>query len=85
MQDSRFWRVTAVLAVAGLFYVGSGLRPEGGPPSLISSAEAGLAFHNNNQVFFTSSDDGRTVYEWRIDRVKPIECRQMYTVSDEIR
>jgi hypothetical protein len=66
MSDSRFWRLIAVLFVAGVFYVGHGLHNGGEIPALDSPAIAGAPWGNpNDSRFFTVSEDGRTLYVWR--------------------
>lgn len=73
MSDSRFWRVMALGAVAGLFYVGSALRHPAAPgltlPELTRSAraEGGVAavpYRDNHSLIVTASDDGQTIYVW---------------------
>ena len=74
MSDSRFWRLIAVLCVASLFYVGHGLHDGGDIPALDSSAIAAAPWGNpNDSRLFTVSEDGRTLYVWRINgaQVKP--------------
>ena|SRR5436190_4714607 len=67
MSDSRFWRFVAAFAVAGVFYVGHGLHgSEVSLPSLDSNAFAGGVWGPSNSAdFFTASEDGRVVYQWR--------------------
>jgi hypothetical protein len=68
MQDTKFWRIIAVVVCVGLLYVGHGLHNRGGDglPSLANSAHAGgvaVATQEGSQIF-TASQDGRTLYHW---------------------
>jgi hypothetical protein len=74
MADSKFWRVLAVAAVAGVFYLGHGLHdPSDNPlPDLVSELHAGdvaTAVHQNTarMKIITSSDQGRTIHVWNSD------------------
>jgi hypothetical protein len=65
MGDSRFWRMIAVLCVAGVFYVGHGLHNGSAIPALDSSAIAAAPWGNSHESrFYTVSEDGRTLYVW---------------------
>ena len=72
-MSELFWKVSAVLLIAALFYVGSGLR--GSPdvlPAFATRAFAGVSVANDSaETVLTSSDDGRTVYVWRHYGAKP--------------
>ena len=65
MEDSRFWRLIAVLGVAGIFYVGHGLHTE--PlPSIDSPAMAAAPWgQHGHSDFFTVNEDGSVLYRWR--------------------
>jgi hypothetical protein len=67
MQDSRFWKVIAVVVCLGLFYVGHGLHNRGGDPlpSLANAAHAGVASLDGK--LYTTGQDGLTVHVWVID------------------
>ena len=70
MTDSRFWRMIAVGVVAGLFYVGAGLRNGTGAalPELTRAAQAEgvstVGYSDNHSLIVTSSADGTTIYVW---------------------
>jgi len=67
MQDSRFWRIIAVVMCGALIYVGHGLHNPGGEsvPSFSSVAHAGgVAVAPSWNQIFTASQDGRTIYSW---------------------
>jgi len=68
MQDSKFWRVAAVLMIAAVLYVGHGLHNGGGDgmPSLVNTAYAGGVGVSTQQgsILYTSSQDGRTIFHW---------------------
>ena len=66
MSDSRFWRIVAVLLVAGAFYVGHGLH-DGNVrlPTIDSPTFAGAPWGNPQaNEFYTVSEDGKIVYIW---------------------
>jgi hypothetical protein len=68
MQDTKFWRIVAVMTCVGILYVGHGLHNRGsdGLPSLTNIARAGTVTVNREwDELFTTSDDGRTVYSWK--------------------
>ena len=71
MCDSKFWRVVAVMFVAGLFY--SANNDVANPlPSFSGNAIAGATVANENtEVVFTCSQDGRKIYMWRYFSSKP--------------
>jgi hypothetical protein len=73
MADSKFWRVLAVVAVAGVFYLGHGLHDPSASllPELETELHAGdvaTAINNGNGLglmrIITSSDNGRTIHVW---------------------
>jgi hypothetical protein len=84
MNDSRFWRVIAALAVGGLFYVGHGLHAgRGGRADLFAETAraGGIAMQpiGGSQTdlrpiqpynFFTAGEDGRSVYAWWYGRTE---------------
>jgi len=67
MQDSKFWRIVAVLAVAAMLYIGHGLH--NGPADglrLISTARAqGIMLGNNEHTILTTNPDGKSIHVWR--------------------
>ena len=68
--QTHFWKIIAVAAVAGLFYVGNGLRaqPESNSAnSLILTAESAEIVKINNKLLVTVSENGRTIIFWEID------------------
>jgi hypothetical protein len=73
MMASSFWKVAGILAIAGLFYVGSGLRQGNDQPILGGRAYAGGVgvATNDTETVVTTSDDGRTLYIWRYVGAKP--------------
>lgn len=72
MSDSRFWRGTALAIVAGLFYVGSGLRSAAPLPTFAKPAYAGAtAANDETEYIITSSADGEKVFMWRFYSSKP--------------
>ena len=76
MTDSKYGRTMLLAIVAGLFYVGSGLRNDTmlEIPSLTKSVEAGVAVANDEiETVFTSSEDGKTIYMWQYYSSKPAE------------
>lgn len=72
MRDSKFWRVTAILFCAGVFYVGHGLHTgESVPfPSLLNTAHAGgLAvgqFPMGVANIYTTNQSGGVIYVWNV-------------------
>jgi hypothetical protein len=73
MTHSRFWRCIALALVAGLFYVGHGLRDpsplEVPLPSIATQARADVGvtsvpYQDNHSLIVTASDDGKTIYVW---------------------
>jgi hypothetical protein len=69
MRKSPFWRVVAVLGVAGLLYVGHGLHNGGndGLPSIGNVARAGgvsVSTSNGAHNIYTASEDGRILFLW---------------------
>ncbi len=70
-MSGTFWKITAVAFVAGLFYVGSGLRPGTSVPLFATPAMANVAVANDQvETVITASSDGRTLYVWRYLGVK---------------
>jgi hypothetical protein len=72
MRDNKFWRMTAVVACALIFYVGHGLHRShsDAPPSLVNSAHAGgvaidttTASSGRTRVY-TSNETGTVLYIW---------------------
>ena len=76
MRDSKFWRIMAVSFIVALLYVGHGLHTgrSDSLPSLANTAYAGgvaVSMHQR-ETLYTSSDDGRTIFQWATsDRGKP--------------
>lgn len=73
MHDSKFWRAVALLAVAGIFYVGSALRPAGTAtlPSLLTEVHAddvGISSPPNysKSYIVTTSTSGKMVFIWSL-------------------
>jgi hypothetical protein len=68
MQDTKFWRIVAVVVCLGLFWVGHGLHNRGADslPSLTNVAHAGGVTALNGKLYTTSSD-GQTVHTWTLD------------------
>jgi hypothetical protein len=71
MADSKFWRVLAIAAVAGGFYLGHGLHDSSSSllPELETELHAGdvaTATHQgtSRMKIVTSSDNGRTIHVW---------------------
>lgn len=67
MQDTRFWRIVAVLAVMALFYVGHGLHT-GPPPEVLSGGVAradGIMTREDANAIFTTNADGTQINVWR--------------------
>jgi hypothetical protein len=75
VQDSKFWRLVAVLMVASVLYVGHGLHNGGsdGVPSLVNTAHAGgvavdaFTGSSGGRMFsriYTSDASGRRLYIW---------------------
>ncbi len=74
MRDDQFWKAIGVLTVAGLFYVGAGLRQRSASlPLLEQSAHASQVqvdpryspwTDGSAPVAVTSSADGQTLYFW---------------------
>jgi hypothetical protein len=82
VQDSKFWRIAAVLMIAAVLYVGHGLHNGGNNslPSLISTAHAGGVGVFNGRVY-TTNQVGTEVRVWNIDGFgKPI---YLFTVSTD--
>lgn len=78
MSNSAFWKLLAIAAVGAVWYVGDGLH-RGQPvqlPEFSRTASAqGIAVYSNNAKIFTTSADGKTVYEWTYHpRLKFIEA-----------
>lgn len=76
MSDSRFWRVVAVLAVAGMFSIGHGLHRGGEVSSVGLTTQAlasGVAFVDEARglLVVTSSPDGKTVYYYGQQGLRP--------------
>jgi hypothetical protein len=72
MQDTKFWRIVAVVVCVGILYVGHGLHNRGGDgvPSLVNTAYAGgvaAAAPGPFQYVYTASEDGRVLYLWKTD------------------
>ena len=64
MSESRFWRVMAVLGVAGLFYVGHGLNQQSAPIFVQKAQAQGVAVQPGaaGPIAVTASADGKTIY-----------------------
>jgi hypothetical protein len=73
MQNSLFWRIAAIMAIATGLYVGQGLHESGQLPLphviLTSPARAGNvgAMGEGAEYFVTASEDGQTVYVWEFN------------------
>jgi hypothetical protein len=67
MGNSQFWRLLAGAAVGGIFYFGHGLHVDSGDlPAIDSPAFGGAPWgQNGHSDFFTVSEDGSIVYQWR--------------------
>jgi hypothetical protein len=71
MQHTRFWRVIAVVAVFGLFYVGHGLHEQQHAMPWEQAAQ-GATLHPQYSpwvdglapVAVTQSADGKTIFFW---------------------
>ncbi len=73
MCDSKFWRVMALCAVVGIFYVGTALRPAGTRtlPSFLTEVHAddvGISSLSNfsKSYIVTTSTSGKMVFIWSI-------------------
>jgi hypothetical protein len=69
VQDSKFWRVAAVLMIAAVLYVGHGLHNGGteGVPSLVNTAHAGGVAGIPRTSFtriYTTDESGTHLYVW---------------------
>jgi anti-sigma-K factor RskA len=79
MQESKFWRIVAVVICAGLFYVGHGLHDRGGDglPSLANVAHAGgVAVYNsrgalNAYRLYTTDETGTLLHLWTTENTGP--------------
>jgi hypothetical protein len=72
MQDTKFWRIVAVVVCVGLFYVGHGLHNRGsdGLPSLVNAAHAGgVAVANPRQGdrIYTTGQTGTLLNVWTVE------------------
>ena len=73
-MSDLFWKVSAVLLIAALFYVGNALQTgsRNSLPGFVTPAFANVSVAtDNHETVLTSSDDGRTVYIWRYYGAKP--------------
>lgn len=82
MQDSKFWRVVAVLMITALLYVGHGLHNSGlGLPSLINTAHAGgVGVHNG--LIYTTNAAGDKLSQWVVDPSNA-KMHYLHTVGTE--
>lgn len=84
MSNSTFWRCSAVMFIAALFFIGSGVQKVMTPqhstplhptlqiPTLTNTAFAGVGVADeNSEVVFTASQDGRKIYMWQYFSSKP--------------
>jgi hypothetical protein len=84
MQDTKFWRIVAIVICVGLFYVGHGLhnRESDGLPSLTNMAHAGGVAALNGKLYTTTSD-GLLLPAWVVDEtVKP---RYLWSTKGDLR
>jgi hypothetical protein len=84
MQDTKFWRIVAVVICAGLFYVGHGLHDRGGDglPSLTNVAHAGGVAALNGKLY-TTTTGGLLLHAWVVDETgKP---RYLWSTKDDLR
>jgi hypothetical protein len=90
MQDSKFWRVVAVVFCGGLLYVGYGLHSGGrdGIPSLVNTARAGgvgvdrlpgQLDEKSSSRLYTANEDGTRLFVWKLSLVGDAP-EYMYTV-----
>ena len=75
MIDSRFWRLSFVVFILALLYIGHGLhRTQSTPfPELTPTATAGdvAVFPTNDSAghrIVTTNEDGTVIYVWHISR-----------------
>jgi hypothetical protein len=75
MQDTKFWRIVAVVVCVGLFYVGHGLHNRGGDglPSLVNLAHAGgVAVDHPPEHgvgvyhIYTADESGTMLHVWTV-------------------
>ena len=71
MNNTKFWRCLAVLAVIGLFYVGHGLHNTNSVPlpQMLPQAHAGgvgIISYKNTSRIITSNSEGTTIHIWRL-------------------
>jgi hypothetical protein len=92
MQDIKFWRIVAVAACAGLFYVGHGLHHSGGDavPSLVSAARASgvaldaLASQPGTRSYakiYTANETGTILYVWEAPFARGANPKHVATVG----
>jgi hypothetical protein len=80
MQDSLFWRIVSIMAIATGLYIGHGLHESGKlslPRGVLASpARAGNvgAMREDTEYFVTASEDGQTVYVWEFNGVHEPRC-----------
>jgi hypothetical protein len=72
MQDTKFWRIIAVVVCVGILYVGHGLHNRGsdGLPSLTNVARAGgvaIASPKEGDRIYTTGATGTVLHIWTID------------------
>lgn len=91
MQDSKFWRIVAVVGCVGIFYVGHGLNNQVpvGMPSLVNSARAGgvavdaigAGTGRLATRIYTSNETGTILYVWNAPTGGESAPRHMATVG----
>jgi hypothetical protein len=90
MQDSKFWRVVAVVFCGGVLYVGHGLHSGGrdGIPSLVNTARAGgvgvdrlpgQLDEKSYSRLYTANEDGTHLLVWKLSLVGDAP-EYMYTI-----
>lgn len=73
-MHSNFWRIAAILLIAALFYVGTGLRSNSPDvlPTFTTPVYANVGIGaDDTETIITCSEDGQTVYMWRYFGNKP--------------
>ena len=72
-NESKFWRVIAVLLIVGLFYVGHGMReghstplPELTTTTIACDATSTRSTGNESHRIVTTNEDGTVIRVWHI-------------------
>jgi hypothetical protein len=91
MQNSKFWRIVALLGCIGIFYVGHGLHNRGSSPtpSLVNTAQAGgvavdaISAGGGRAAtrIYTSNENGTILYVWSAPTDGESAPRYMATVG----